>query len=125
MVPLLVRSIALAVAFSVAGLSSALVVCVTSCTDENRPLAAPDGMSCHEETAAATRIVAPDRDCRHQPARQAENGELIRHNRETVVPAIVPTPVLLMPGIARDMRVDPPVESPLPPVRIHPRVLRI
>jgi hypothetical protein len=124
-VPLLFRSIALVVAFSLAGLSSALVVCVTSCTDEDRSLSAPGAMGCHEDTAAATRMLPPDRDCNHQPARQAEDGELIRHNRETVVAGIVPTSVPLTPVIAREMMSNRPVESVPPPARTQPRVLRI
>jgi hypothetical protein len=124
-VPLLFRAIALVVAFSLAGLSSALVVCVTSCTDEDRSVSASGVTSCHEETAAGTRMLAPDHDCRHQPARQAEDGELIRHSRATVMPAIVPTPVPLLPDIARDMRLNRPAESVRPPSRTQPRVLRI
>jgi hypothetical protein len=124
-VPLLFRSIALVVAFSLAGLSSALVVCVTSCTDEDRSVSASGVTSCHEETVAGTRMLAPDRDCRHQPARPAEDGELIRHSRATVMPAIVPTPVPLMPGIARDMRLNRRVDFVPSPSGTQPRVLRI
>jgi hypothetical protein len=122
-VRLLFRSTALAVALSLAGLSSALIVCVTSCTGE-RPASAHGVSSCHDE-AAATRMVAPDRDCRHQPARRAEDGELIRHNRATAVPGIVPATVQLMPGFASNLMWYPPTESVPPPARTQPRVLRI
>jgi hypothetical protein len=123
-VRLLFRSTALAVALSLAGLSSTLIVCVTSCTEE-RSASAHGVSSCHDEAAAATRMVPPDLDCRHQPARRAEDGELIRHSRAAAVPGVLPATVHLMPGLASHVMWHPPTESLPPPARIQPRVLRI
>lgn len=66
-----IRSVVLAVVLSVAGLSSALVICVTGCTDApvSRAAIEPATPACHETEQADGQTVGSGlTPCAHEPA---------------------------------------------------------
>ena len=70
-VDLFVRSVVLAVVFSVAGLSSALVVCVTGCSggSASKLTIARATPACHDSTQAGEPTIANGpASCAHEPA---------------------------------------------------------